>query len=192
MGLNFRPKFNNKYTLAGTFYEHKILDTIPFVEKDNQIMVPLLRLRVNYDGMVGKAIKEVKTYKEDKPFKVSKAYWRQAQVEMFAAGSTDLVILAYPMTEEHYKNYFLEVDPEKIEEHRVEYDEDFVEGEYLPKLIYLKECIDVGAFPKKEGFEAWHIEKAEELRRLTSQLLLNIKSFSVMAEHASPAVIPSM
>ena len=186
------PKFNNKYTLAGTHYEHKILDTIPFVQKDNQILIPEIALRVNYDGMVGNSIHEVKTYKADKEFKVSKQYWRQAQVEMFAADSTELEIVAYPMTEEHYKNYFLPIDKNLIKRFPIEYDQKFIEGEYLPKLIYLKRCMDVGAFPKKEDFKEWQATNQSELEQQISQLRLNRKSLIVMVAGVSSAVMPTM
>ena len=152
LGMNFETKFQSKYTLAGTYYEHTILDTIPGVVKDKQIVIPKLRLRVNYDGMVGNAIKEVKTHKSDKEFKVTKGYFKQAQVEMFAAKSTDLEIVAYPLTEEHYKNYFIPVDKSKIKTFPVDYDKEFINLEYLPKLKYLNECLKVGAFPDIEVF----------------------------------------
>lgn len=152
LGMNYGAKFSNKYTLAGTFYEHAILDTINGVVKDKQIVIPKLRIRVNYDGMVGLSIKEVKTYREDKEFKVTKGYYRQAQVEMFAAKSTDLEIVAYPLTEEHYKNYFIPVDKSKIKTFPVDYDKGFINLEYLPKLKYLNKCLNVGAFPDMEAF----------------------------------------
>lgn len=152
LGMNFGAKFQNKYTLAGTFYEHAILNTIPGIIKDKQIVLPDLRLRVNYDGMVDLAIKEVKTYRENKEFKVTKGYFRQAQVEMFAAKSRDLEIVAYPLTQEHYKNYFIPIDKSRIKIFPVEYDEDFIGLEYLPKLEYLNKCLKVGAFPDMEAF----------------------------------------
>ena len=160
LGISYKPKFQNKYTLAGTYYEHAILDTVPSCEKDRQICIPELGLRVNYDGMAGKSIKEVKTYKEGNGFRVTKAYWRQAQAEMFAAGSRDLEILAYPFTEEHYKNYFIPVDKDKVRHFPVEYDGEFVECEWLPRLAYLKHCLDAGAWPGKEDFERWENTKA--------------------------------
>lgn len=160
LGISFMPKFQNKYTLAGTYYEHAILDTVQFCEKDMQVCIPELRLRVNYDGMAGKSIKEVKTYKAENGFRVTKACWRQAQAEMFAAGSGDLEILAYPLTEGHYKNYFIPVDKDKIRHFPVAYDEGFVCCEWLPRLAYLKRCLDTGAWPRKEEFERWENTKA--------------------------------
>ena len=77
---------------------------------------------------------------------------KQAQVEMFAAKSTDLEIVAYPLTEEHYKNYFIPVDKSKIKTFPVDYDKGFINLEYLPKLKYLNKCLNVGAFPDMEAF----------------------------------------
>lgn len=167
MGLNFRPKFATKFTLAGTYYEHAILDTIPGVIKDKQIILPELSLRVNYDGIIEGdtiAIKEVKTHKEDKEFKVSKLYWRQAQVEIFAAEKyygrpVSLDIVSYPMTEKHYRNYFLKIDKDMIRTTPVEKDPAFI-GEYLPKLEYLKYCMEIGAFPTEGGYEEFKQRKS--------------------------------
>ena len=42
---------------AGTNWEHKILESIsPVIEMDKQIILPDIRLRVNYDGNIGKHI----------------------------------------------------------------------------------------------------------------------------------------
>ena len=163
LGLDLRGRFDTKYTLAGTHYEHAILDTIPGVIKDKQIIIPELSLRVNYDGIVEGdeiVIKEVKTHKDDKEFKVSKAYWRQAQVEIYAAEQyygkpVRLDIVSYPMSEKHYRNYFLKIDKDMIRETPVEKDPAFI-GEYLPKLEYLKHCMEIGAFPTEEGYELWN------------------------------------
>ena len=43
--------FSNKYTRAGTHYEHAILDALNIpMQKDKQVLIPFLRLRVNLDG----------------------------------------------------------------------------------------------------------------------------------------------
>ena len=163
LGIDYTPKWSNRYTMAGTHYEPAILDTIDGVIKDAQILLPDLRLRVNYDGIVeGDVIQihEVKTYNAEKAFKVSRAYWRQAQVEMYAAGRkylkpVSLTIDAYPMTEEHYRDYFLPVDSALIESFPVKYDPVFIYDEYLPKLAYIKQCIDKGAFPEEGDYEKY-------------------------------------
>lgn len=166
VGLSIGDKFNNKYTLAGTYYEHAILDTIPGVIKDKQIKLPEYGLRVNYDGITEREtikIHEVKTHKADKEFKVSKIYWRQAQVEIFAAEiyygkPVELDIVSYPLTEEHYKNYFLPIDRKMICRTPIEKSSIFI-GDLIPKLLYLKHCMKIGSFPTEEDYEKFNITK---------------------------------
>ena len=68
---------------AGNNFEHKILDALEIenLEKDKQIIID--RLRVNLDGNTETCIYEVKTHNIDNEFKVSKQYWRQAQIESY-------------------------------------------------------------------------------------------------------------
>lgn len=133
--------------IAGTNYEHKILDALEIegLEKDKQIIIG--RLRANLDGNTNTCIYEVKTHSIDKEFKVSKQYWRQAQVEMYAAKIYKLFIVSYGLTEQDYINYFNEIDKERIKQSPVEYDKEFIEKEYLPKLKILEECLEKGEFP---------------------------------------------
>ena len=108
-------RYDNKYTLAGTNYEHKIIDAlnIPEIEKDNQFIKE--RIRVNLDGNTTTCIYEVKTHNAKKEFKVSKQYWRQAQVEMYASEIHKLFIVAYALKDEDYNNYFNEIDKERLQ-----------------------------------------------------------------------------
>ncbi len=132
---------------AGNNYEHKILDAleIPDLKKDTQIISG--RLRVNLDGNTDTCIYEVKTHKLDKEFKVSKQYWRQVQVQMYASGIKNAYIVAYGLGEKEYKNFFTKIEKEKIKLIPIEYDEKFIEEEYLPKLKILSECLERGMFP---------------------------------------------
>lgn len=132
---------------AGNNYEHKILDSLEIegLEKDKQIIKD--RLRVNLDGNTDTCIYEVKTHGLGKNFKVSKQYWRQAQVEMYASGIHKLYIVAYALEENDYKNYFNQIDKNRIELIQIEYDKDFIENEYLPKLKILTDCLKKGVFP---------------------------------------------
>lgn len=143
-----KSTLQTKAMKCGNAFEHKILDTIPGIRKDHQIIIPELRLRVNYDGDLYPTIYEVKTHMEEKTFKVSKAYWRQAQVEMFAYGTDQLKILSYALTEDDYKNYFKEIDLNRLKEHPVVYEAHWVSEEYLPKLKYLCRCMENGVLPK--------------------------------------------
>jgi hypothetical protein len=140
-------KITTKAMRVGTHYEHRILDTISGVRKDHQIIVKELLLRVNYDGDKDGTIYEVKTYKGK--FSVTKAYWQQAQVEMFAMNTKDLYIVSYQLTDSDYKNFFNEIDPERIGYHKIEYSEDFIR-EYLQDLKVLRKCLLDGALPRRE------------------------------------------
>ena len=147
IGLN-KNNFSNESTKAGNNYEHKILDSLGIeeLEKDKQIIID--RLRVNLDGNTNTCIYEVKTHKEEKEFKVSKQYWRQAQVEMYASNIHKLYIVAYGLVEKDYLNYFNEIDKSRLEMIPIEYDENFIKKEYIPKLNILTNCLKEGAFPK--------------------------------------------
>lgn len=141
---------DNEAIKAGNNYEHKILDAldIPELQKDKQIIIN--RLRVNLDGNTETCIYEVKTHNENKEFKVSKQYWRQAQVEMYASNIHNLYIVAYELQEKDYKNYFNKIDPDRIEKIKIDYDEKFISEEYIPKLTILENCLINGIFPRKE------------------------------------------
>jgi hypothetical protein len=145
LGLR-QNSISTKAMKCGNAFEHKILDIID-CRKDHQIIIPELLLRVNYDGDNDATIYEVKTFKAEKTFKVTKAYWRQAQVEMFAMGTSELYIVAYPLGAEEYRNYFMPVDKGKIQYHKIEYDSDFIEHEYLPKLKFLTACLKARKMP---------------------------------------------
>lgn len=146
IGIN-KNNLSTEAMKAGNNYEHKILEALEIkdLEMDKQIIID--RLRVNLDGNTNTCIYEVKTHKEDKEFKVSKQYWRQAQVEMYASGIYDLYIVAYGLNKNDYKNYFNKIDKEKIQMIKVDYDEDFIKNEYLPKLEILTNCLKEGVYP---------------------------------------------
>lgn len=143
----YRNNLNTEAMKCGNNYEHMILDAldIPDLEKDKQIIIG--RLRVNLDGNTTDCIYEVKTYKADKEFKVSKQYWRQVQVQMYASGIREAYIVAYDLGEKEYKNFFTKIDKDRIKKFKIEYDEKFIENEYLPKLKILEECLERGVFP---------------------------------------------
>ena len=133
---------------AGTHKEGQILDFVsPFIEKDKQILIPDLLLRVNIDGNIGKHIIEVKTHSAEKVFKPSKKYIQQVMVQMYAMGSLEADIVSYALTDEDYKNYFLPIDPDRLKYHPITYDEKWIEAVFLPKLTYLAECLKEGRLP---------------------------------------------
>ena len=144
-------QFSNAATNAGTYYEHAILDVIGVPRKDHQIILPEYSLRVNLDGDGIGRVDEVKTYKLENGFKVSKAYWQQVQVQIFAKkvveGKTPAAhIWAYGLLPEDYKNFFNPIDRERLGKHPIAEDTKFIE-EYLRRIVYLKSCMERGVMP---------------------------------------------
>lgn len=148
LGLR-KNQLKSEAIMAGNNYEHKILDSLEIkgLEKDNQFIID--RLRVNLDGNTDTCIYEVKTHNANKEFKVPKNYWRQAQVEMYASQIHKLYIVACELSEDDYINYFNKIDKNRLQLIEIEYDENFIENEYLPKLKILTECLKNGVFPKE-------------------------------------------
>lgn len=146
----YKNNLSTEAIKAGNNYEHKILDSLEIdsLNKDKQIIIG--RLRVNLDGNTDTCIYEVKTHSVEKEFKVSKQYWRQAQVEMYASGIRKLFIVAYGLTSKDYINYFNKIDKSRIETIEIKYDESFINEEYLPRLMYLSKCLEERKFPKEE------------------------------------------
>jgi hypothetical protein len=147
LGIN-RDSFSNKYMLAGSHYEHRILESLDIpMELDKQIIIEDLRLRVNLDGNDTNTIYECKTYNLEKGFKLPKKYVQQVQVQMFASGLRKAKIVAYGLTEGDYDNFFHSIDPDRRSEFDIPYDERWINEVYLPKLKYLAECLKEGRFP---------------------------------------------
>lgn len=146
---------SNKYTAAGTNFEHKIIDAlnIPNIKKDNQIIKG--RLRVNLDANTDTKIYEIKTYQNIKGFDLEKHkdYVNQVQVQMFVSEIYNAEIDAYGLLETDYDNYFNEIDLKRLSKHEIKYDIDFITKTYEPRLIYLSECLEKGKFPNIEEFE---------------------------------------
>lgn len=146
--------FKNTYLLAGNAYERRIAESLGLKMKfDRCIKIPNLRLRVNLDAETKDCIYEIKTHKAtDKEWKLPLAYWQQCQVQMFATRKHKCKLVAYPMTEENYENFFLEVDKEKLEVFDIEYDEQWITHEYLPRLVYLCKCLKQRKTPNYDEF----------------------------------------
>lgn len=144
LGLN-HDYYTNLQMETGTAFEHRILEFIGVNRMDRQIKIRGYRLRVNLDGETSDEISEVKTHKSH-TFKVSMAYWMQAQVEMHAARK-NLRIVAYNLEPDDYKNWFREIDADRLSYHKIEYDHAWVENEYLPRIRYLAHCLRKGVFP---------------------------------------------
>lgn len=145
----YNAHFSNVYTLAGTHFEHPILESLNLpLELDKQILLPELCLRINLDGNTEDTIYECKTYKDGNKFYPSK-YEKQVQVQMFGSGLRKAFIVAYPLTESEYKNFLMDIDTTKIEFYSINYDEAFIET-YLKRLRYLSDCLNNGKFPQEK------------------------------------------
>ena len=136
-----RSDFESVAMNAGTHKEHQILDYIGIEETDKQILIPELLLRVNLDGNTTDTIYEVKTYSADKEFKCPIKYKRQVWVQMYATKYKKAYIVAYGLKNEDYRNYFLPIDKDRVKEIPIEYNEEFIVTTYLPRLVYLADCL---------------------------------------------------
>lgn len=154
LGIN-RDHFDNEYTKAGTNWEHRILDSLnlPNLEKDKQIIIEELLLRVNLDGNTPVCIKEVKTYQWEKGWKKTpQKYIDQVNVQMFASGIYNADIVAYGLQPEDYRNYLRELDPNRLRQIPVGYDILWIENTFLPRLRILADCLRKGVWPIEARF----------------------------------------
>jgi ribosomal protein L1 len=142
--------FENKYTLAGTHFEHRILESLGIpMELDKQIILEDLRLRVNLDGNTNACIYECKTHQAEKEFKLPRKYINQVQVQMFASGIHQAKVIAYGLDEKDYDNFFRPIDPRRLKEFPIEYDPAWIQEKYLPKLRVLVDCLKRGVLPNE-------------------------------------------
>jgi hypothetical protein len=108
---------------------------------------------VNLDSETKDTVVEIKTYKKtEKAWVVPKNYWMQVQVQMFATKKKGK-ILAYALTEEDYNNFYLPIEDDRVSEHDIPYDEQWVKNEYLPRLVYLAECLKKRKTPNMREFK---------------------------------------
>lgn len=114
---------------------------------------PSLRLRCNYDGLTKHFVVEIKT--TQKMFsKVPRNYWQQCQVLMFRKRRKKAVLYAYEMTNDDYANpYFPNIDYKRIKSFVIDYDKEFIEKEYKPRLRYLASCLKRHKFPSMKEYE---------------------------------------
>ncbi len=146
-----KSNYTNKYMLAGTNWEHKILDFIKAEQRDLQKIKG--RLRVNIDGLTQNKIQEVKTYNWERGFILTKDYINQCQVEMYCFNTKQCEVVAYGLEEKDYDNYFRKVDEKRLSFYEIKYDKNWLEKIYLPKLKYLEKCLIKGEYPKIEELE---------------------------------------
>lgn len=153
LGIN-QDHFENRYTIAGTNWEHKILESLglPDLEMDRQIIVEELKLRVNLDGNTSRRIKEVKTYKIANGYKNPKKYIQQTHLQLYAAHRAGIPfegvdIVTYGLDEADYDNFFRQIDPARLREIPIAYDPGWVERVYLPRHMILLDCLKKGVMP---------------------------------------------
>lgn len=132
LGLCERDFQGNIYTHAGTIYEHPILESWDKnINKDRQLIIEDLRLRINYDGDLDGNIFEVKTHKAEKPFEISKYIQAQVQTQMYVwkekaklgevPNFNNLYILSYGLYEDEYDVEEPQIDFNRIKVHKVKY-----------------------------------------------------------------------
>ena len=157
LGLN-RKHFENESTKAGTNWEHKILDSLHIdgMEKDKQILLPEILLRVNLDGNTAGRIYECKTYKVGSNAASVRqleqgicppGYRNQVQVQMYASKIYGADVVAYGLLPEDYNNYLRAVDPGRRKLIPVTYDPNWIENVYLPKHMILCEALKRRSWP---------------------------------------------
>ena len=129
-GLEEQEFTGNKYTDAGTRFEHPILECFDKnMNKDRQLTIENLRLRVNYDGDLDGNIFEVKTHKANNVFEISQYIYAQVQTQMYVWKECrddfkHLYILSYALTTEDYENdepAVNDIDFDRIKIHKVKY-----------------------------------------------------------------------
>ena len=153
LGLS-KSNFATLAMMAGTHYEHKILDSLGLdLQKDKQVKIRRYGLRVNLDGNTQNSIYEVKTYKRENGFKLTRNYVWQVCVQMFATGLRRAYIVAYGLDEEDYYNYYNPIDPARLSYHKIEYDAQFIDTEFLPRVKYLKKCLRKGVWPSEVDYQ---------------------------------------
>lgn len=162
------------YTEMGNLFEHPILMTIDEkMNTDRQLKLRKFNLRVNYDGDIDGVIYEVKTHRADKPFEVSKAYYQQAQVEMYCwkeyikesaiykdyhtrehlEDLKGLYIVSYGLNVDEYNQLEaykegkeIVIDLKRIEKHKIKYDRGFISS-YKPRLKKLTKALRGDGIP---------------------------------------------
>ena len=150
-----KGNLSNIYLQVGNIKEHQIANALGIkLTLDRQVKIKSLRLRVNLDAETKDSIYEIKTYKiTEKEWKPPLSYRQQIQVQMFATGKRKWGIIAYGLLEEDYRNFFLPIDKNRIKRFEIPYDEQWVKNEYLPRLVYLAECLKKRKTPNMREFK---------------------------------------
>ena len=150
--------FSNVYTISGNLKEHQISKYYSETHKekivlDRQVKIKKLKLRVNLDCETKTKIIEIKTHKySESEWIMPKEYVWQVWVQMFATRKRIACIYVYAMKDEDYDNFFLPIDDKRIDEIPIEYNEQWIQNEYLPRLVYLVKCLIKKQTPNYDEF----------------------------------------
>ena len=71
---------------------------------------------------------------------------------MYVSNIHSAEIVAYGLLENDYINYFNDIDKERLSVFEIEYNKEWLEKEYIPKINYLSECLKKQIFPDVEEF----------------------------------------
>ena len=144
--------------IAGTNIEHRLAYNYAEthdvkITTDRQVRIRSLRLRVNLDCETKDGIQEIKTHKQTEgTWKMPVEYGWQVQVQMFATKKRKACIYAYALIDEDYDNFYLPIDNNRIDEIPIEYNEEWVNCEFLPRIKYLASCLKKKKTPNKKEF----------------------------------------
>lgn len=141
---------------TGNIMEHAIIDEVARqtgyrIRKGRRpLYSPLLRLRVNYDGLCSQCVVEIKTAK--RMFEtVPKNYWQQCQVLMYRTRRERCELWAYEVTEDDYAApYFARIDPARLRRFTIAYDPAWIQNDYLPRLRVLARALRRREFPNAD------------------------------------------
>ena len=156
------PEFTgNRYTDAGTRFEHPILECFDKnINMDRQLIIKDLRLRVNYDGDLDGVIFEVKTHRADRPFEITPYIYAQCQTQMYVWRECRddfkrLYVLSYALVSDDYENVDPSVDDidfDRIKVHKVKYNKKHIKN-YLKALSPLAEELKEYIKEEEDGEE---------------------------------------
>lgn len=157
--------FTNKFIETGNVYEHKIAILIEKelnlkLKKDKQYKIRMLKLRVNLDCENNNIPFEIKTTNkvwEDIP----RNYWQQIQVQMFIKKVKFGYLCDYLVDENYYSNWFIDLQSDRLNIRKINYDNGFIQNEYLPRLKYLNSCLKNKSIPTNYGLIKYLGEKNE-------------------------------
>ena len=170
LGIDLEPGVKTWAMVCGNAMEIPIIRLIEKLE-NKKIKIGkrpyynlFLHLRVNYDGLRRYEVIEIKT--TSKGFnKVPKNYWQQCQVLMYRKNKQRCALYEYKMEEIDYLNpYFPNLTKNRLKRHEIQYDKQFIEQEYLPRLRYLARCLRKKKFPTRESYVEFNNKKRKRFK----------------------------